>query len=195
MKKIVCFTTIFLISIVLSGCGGKKSVTKIQDKDLANEYANAPQWVLGAAMDQGMAAVGSARKSKAGMSHTKSMALANARDEMARMMNVKVKNMVKNFTETTGIGDDETIDAVSTNVSKQIASQVLSGSRQKDIWISPSGEVYVLITLDSELAAQAVKNSVMTSYKNEKTLWQKFQANKAQEELDAEIEKEFGSIQ
>ena len=67
MKKIVCFTTIFLISIVLSGCGGKKSVTKIQDKDLANEYANAPQWVLGAAMDQGMASVGSAKKSKAGV--------------------------------------------------------------------------------------------------------------------------------
>ena len=97
MKKIVCFTTIFLISIVLSGCGGD-SVTKIQDKDLANEYANAPQCVLGAAMDQGLASVGSAKKSKAGMQHTRSMAIANARDEMARMMNVKVNNMVKNFT-------------------------------------------------------------------------------------------------
>ncbi|MGA1868460.1 MAG: LPP20 family lipoprotein [bacterium] len=193
MKKIAWCTIILMLFITVSGCGRKKG-TKIQDKDLANEFANAPQWVLGASADQGLAAVGSSQKSKAGVQHTRTMALANARDELARMMNVKVKNMVKNFTENTGIGDDETVDKVSTNVSKQVASQVITGSRQKDVWISPSGEIYVLVTLDSEMAAQAVKNSMMTSYKNEKSLWQKFQAQKAQEELDEEIEKEFGEF-
>ncbi len=161
---------------------------------MQGEFANAPAWVLSPEMEGGLAAAGSAKMSKAGMSFTRTAAMANGRDELARMMNVKVKNMVKNFTQATGIGDDETVERVASNVSKQVTKQVLSGSRMKNSWISPSNEFYVFIVLDPTAAAEAVKQSVQTSYKNEKALWQQFQAKKAQEELDAEIEKEFGDF-
>lgn len=176
----------------LGGCGSTPD--KVQAPAMQGEFANAPKWVMSPQMEGGLAATGSAKMSKAGMSFTRTAAMANGRDELARMMNVKVKNMVKNFTQATGIGDDETVERVASNVSKQVTKQVLSGSRMKDSWISPSSELYVFIVLDPTAAAEAVKQSVQTSYKNEKALWQQFQAKKAQEELDAEIEKEFGDF-
>ena len=178
--------------IFLGGCSSTPD--KVQSPEMQGEFANAPKWVMSPQMEGGLAASGSSKMSKAGMSFTRTAAMANGRDELARIMNVKVKNMVKNFTQSTGIGDDETVERVVSNVSKQVTKQVLSGSRMKDSWISPSNELYVLVVLDPTAAADAVKQSVQTSYKNEKALWQQFQAKKAQEELDAEIDKEFGDF-
>jgi len=185
------YLSLIMVTAVLalmSGCatGPKDTLTE--------EY---PAWVLDPSMEGGLSAVGSAKMSKAGMQFTRTEALANARDELARQMSVKVKNMVKNFTEVTGVGDDETVDRVSSQVSKQLSSQVLAGSKQKKMWKSKDGELFVLVVLDPEAAIKAVnavREAVKTSYKNEKALWQKFQAKKAQEELNAEIEKEFGEF-
>ena len=193
MKKYYYVPVALVASLMLFG-GCASAPSKVEAPAMQGEFANAPAWVLSPEMEGGLAAAGSAKMSKAGMSFTRTAAMANGRDELARMMNVKVKNMVKNFTQSTGIGDDETVERVVSNVSKQVTKQVLSGSRLKASWISPSSELYVLIVLDPTAAAEAVKQSVQTSYKNEKALWQQFQAKKAQEELDAEIDKEFGDF-
>jgi len=148
----------------------------------------------GGSMEGGMAAVGSAKIGNAGMNFARTEALANGRDELARQMSVKVKNMVKNFTQSTGIGDDETVDKVSSQVSKQVANQTLNGSRQKDSWISPSSTLYVLVAVDPAIVKESIKNAVQTSFKNEQALWQQFQAKKAYDELDKEIDKEFGDF-
>jgi len=189
-KKIYRSLVLILVSVAFfSGCA------KTGPKDtLTEEY---PAWVLDPSMEGGLSAVGSAKMSKAGMQFTRTEALANARDELARQMSVKVKNMLKNFTEATGVGDDETIDRVSTQVSKQLSKQVLAGSKQKKMWKSRDNELFVLVVLDPASAIKAaneVREAVKTSYKNEQALWQKFQAQKAQEELNKEMEKEFGEF-
>ena len=54
--------------------------------------------------------------------------------------------------------------------------------------------MYVLVVLDPASIANAknaMKEAVKTSYKNDKALWQQFQAQKADQSLDKEIEKEF----
>jgi hypothetical protein len=83
------------------------------------------------------------------------------------------------------------VDKVSASVSKQVASQTLTGTVQKALWQSPCNEIYVLISIDSGVVAANVKNSVTSSYKNENALWQQFQAAKAQVELDAAFQAEF----
>jgi hypothetical protein len=100
--------------------------------------------------------------------------------------------MLKNFTQVTGIGDDEVVDAVSASVSKQVTSQSLSGTRQSAIWESPCSEVYVLLAADPVTIQGAIKDGVTSSYMNDNALWQQFQAQKAQDELDAAIMQEFG---
>lgn len=193
MRKITHFLVILALSSILcAGCGSTPKETKIESPGLASELANAPQWVLQPSVNGILSSVGSAKVGKAGMQFARTESLANGRDELGRMINVKVKNLVGNFTQVTGIGDDQTVDKVSSQTSKQVTNQFLNGSRQKDMWISPSGELYTLVILDTAAVRDAVKESVMTSYQNEKALWQKFQAKKAYEELDKEIEKEFG---
>jgi len=190
MKRILfSIVTLALASMLFAAC---QTTDKVANKELQGEFANAPKWVFDPGMEGGLSAVGSAKMSKAGMQFTRTEALAAARDALARQMTVKVKNMVKNFTQATGMGDDEVVDRVSAQVSRQVSKQTLTGSKQKDMWISPSGELFVLVVLDPASVGEAVKESVKTSYKNEKALWQQFQAKKAQEELDSEIEKEFG---
>ena len=53
--------------------------------------------------------------------------------------------------------------------------------------------MYVLVGMPNEIAKEKVTNVVNSSFKNNKALWQKFLANKADKDLDKEIAKEFGS--
>jgi len=145
-------------------------------------------------MEGGTAAVGSAKIGKAGINFARTEAMANGRNELARQVSVKVKNLVKNFTQTTGIGDSETVEKVSSEVSKHLSNETLIGSRQKEAWISPSSELYVLVVIDPAAIRHTIKDSVQTSLRNEQALWQMFQAKKAHEELEKEIEKEFGEF-
>ncbi|WP_456401207.1 LPP20 family lipoprotein [Persephonella sp.] len=191
MKRVVLILSIAaLLPLFITSCGKKeKKVEQVQAEQWKQEFANAPQWVLNPNVEGGLAAVGSAKIGPAGIQFARTEALANARDELARMLSIKVKNMIKNFTQTTGIGDETTVDKVSAQVSKQVTSQVLNGSRQKDMWISPSGELYVLVVLDPGSVKEAIKQATLTSFKNERALWQQFQAKKAYDELEKEIEK------
>ena len=52
----------------------------------------------------------------------------------------------------------------------------------------------MLVVLDPATVAKAVQENVQTSLRNEQALWQQFQAKKAHDELDSEIEKEFGEF-
>lgn len=190
MRSKIYQSLVMVVAVValISGCASTGPKDSMSEK-----Y---PDWVLNPSMEGGLSAVGSAKMSKAGMSFTRTEAIADARDGLARQMSVKVKNMIKRFTEATGVGDDETVDRVSTQVSKQLSSQTLAGSKAIKMEII-GDELFVLVVLDPAAAmeaANAVREAVNTSYKNEKALWQKFQAKKAQEELNAEIDKEFGDF-
>ncbi|MBU1599183.1 LPP20 family lipoprotein [bacterium] len=198
MKRTILILGILTISsMMIIGCGGaikETKGTKVQEKGLVKEFDKAPGWVLNPSVEKDLAAVGSAKVGKVGMQFARTEALANGRDELARIMSVKVSNMVKNFAQVTGLGDSQAADKVSSQVSKQVASEVLSGSRQKDMWISPSGDVYILVVVDTSLIKQVVKDSVQSSYKNDEALSQQWQAKNAQDELNKEVDKEFGGV-
>ncbi len=176
------------LAVTFTACGGEQP--KPETPAVAPGLAGAPMWVLDPTVEGGIAAVGSAQKSPGGLQFQRTEALANARDELARTLSVKVNNMIKNFAQSTGIGDQQTFEKVTQQVSKQVASQTLSGSKQKAIWLNPAtGELFVHVVLDPASVQAAAKNATMTSLKNEQALWQQFQAKKADETLDAEIAK------
>jgi hypothetical protein len=186
MRKYLVLSFLFAIALFTFGCGG----SDVEAPAVSNQcLQGAPDWVLGGA-EGGLTAVGAAQISKAGINFARTAAIANARDEMSRTIEVKVNNMMKDFTQVTGLGDESVVDKVTASVSKQLSSQTLSGTVQKALWQSPCNELYVLIAIDSGVAS-AVKNMVTSSYKNEAAMWQQFQAAKAQDELDAAIRAEF----
>lgn len=186
MKKVI-FTASAVAVLLITGCSSKAPI-QVAPAEIKNELADAPKWVFNSSNEKGISAAGSAHVGKAGIQFAITEAEANARDAMARQMQIKVANMVKNFTQQTGVGDGQTVDKVVASVSKQITQQELTGTQRKDMWISPSGELWVLMSM-SEQSVLAVKNAIKSSFKNDDALWQQFQAKKAQDELDSELMK------
>jgi hypothetical protein len=148
----------------------------------------APEWICGAPVDGiDLSAVGYADKSGAGANFMKQMAATAARVELAQTMKVEVQNMIKQYAETTGTGKSETVDQVNTSVTKQITKQTLIGSRIFRQMPTPTGGIVVLVGLSPDTVNQLAAQALKTSMNNDKALWQKFQAGKAQDELAADI--------
>ncbi len=187
MKKLLLIATVLMLSsFLLVGCGGDKE-----------PESNLPDWVDNPSLEGGISASGSAKIGAAGRNFAKTEASAQARDEIARQLGVKVKNMVKNFVQVSGVGDDQAVDKATSQVSKQVTSQLLNGSKITRVFVdntSKPKELYVLVVLDPASIANAkaaMKAAVKTSFKNDRALWQQFQAKRADQDLDKEIEKEF----
>lgn len=178
-------------SLFLTACGSNqvKPVAECTYPD--SPTLAAPGWICDQPVEGvAVSSVGSAEKSGAGVNFMKDMAAASARTELARNMKVHVANMVKQYVETTGSGDSETVDRVNTSVTKQITDQSIVGSRIYRSNVNPeTGTMYVLIGIDEASAQKITEAALRTSMNNERALWQQFKAAKGQEELAAEIAK------
>jgi hypothetical protein len=181
---------------VLTGCGNanqpQPAATNVDQCVIDGKTA--PSWVCdgGAMMEGGIFAVGSAEKSPLGPSFQRTEAESAARDALARQMKIKVKNMFKQYQATTGVGDAQTADKATENVSKQVSEATLTGSKPIKFWTSPKGTMYILVGMPNKVAENSVKKAIKTSFHNNKALWQKFLAKNADKELDAAVAKEFG---
>ncbi len=178
-------------TVFLAACGSNqvKPVAECTFPD--SPTLAAPGWICDQPVEGvAVSAVGMAEKSGAGVNFMKDMASASARTELARNMKVHVANMVKQYVETTGSGDSETVDRVNTSVTKHITDQSIVGSRLYRSKVNPeTGTLYVLIGIDPSAAQTITETALKTSMNNERALWQQFKAAKGQEELAAEIAK------
>ena len=187
MKKFLLLVLV-ITALAVAGCGSKN--TAVSAAQFNKCYKDAPSWVIMGGAEGGLSAVGSAQIGNAGLSFARTEALANGRDEIARMLQLKVNNMVKNFTQTTGIGDAQTVDKVTANVSRQLSNQTLTGSKAKETWISSEcNELFILVVADAPAMEQDIKAQITSSYRNEQALWQQIQAKNALQEMDEQIEK------
>ena len=181
--------SVIVMTLVLSACGSDE--VKQADPDCVfpdAPSAVAPGWICDEPVDGvEVSAVGVAEKSAAGHSFMKNMAATDARVQLAQSMKVHVQNMVKQYAETTGAADSETVDKVNTSVTKQITDESLVGTKIFKTRTSPNGALYVLLGMDASIAAAATENALKTSMNNDKALWQQFKAQKGQDELAASI--------
>ena len=190
MNKAVYLIAGITMSALLAGCGGKKS-NEVADCVFPDAPGTAaPGWICDQPVEGvEVSAVGSADKSGAGHDFMKSMAATSARVQLAQNLKVQVQNMVKQYIETTGAADSETVDKVLTSVSKQITNETLIGTKIFKTRTSPTGALYVLVGMDASSVEQASKNALKSSMNNERALWQQFKAQKGQDELAADIAK------
>ncbi len=179
---------IVLFSLVVIGCGGKPTVKEAECTYPDALDVSAPKWICNQPIpDVKLTAVGTARKSKAGHSFMLQMAATDGRLQLAQMAKAEIQNMIKNYVETTGTADAETVDQVNTLVTKQITEHTLVGSKVYRSQISPNGMLYVLVGLDPESVSKVGLNAMQTSMKNDAALWQQFKAKIAQDELAASL--------
>lgn len=179
-------------SLALAGCSSApKPAADLAECVFPDSPADsAPLWICDAPIEGvELSAVGYSQPSKAGNSFMKQMAAADGRVQLAAIFKTRVQNMIKQYAETTGAADSETVNRVNTSVSKLITNETLIGSRIFRTRTSPTGGLYVLIGLDTANVQQAAKESIQTSMNNDQALWQEFKAKKAQDELALEISK------
>jgi len=178
-----------LVMVAVSGCSDSPAPEKKAQSDFRCHQENvlAPKWTCTPFVEGAYAGVGIAQKSAAGMGHMRRIALANGRSDLAQQIQTQVKDKVETFTRATGVSSNETVEKVSTAVSKQVANVDLRGSKAADTWTSPSGNLYMLVTVPSSTVNKEVKKTIKTSFKNEEALWQQFQSKQAMEGLEKEF--------
>lgn len=193
MKKYLKISAASLaVAAMFTGCmGGKQEATAPAASSYVNpEFDGAPKWVLMPEMEGAMCALGSAMPNAGrDMSFQRTEAIAGGKDDLARQISTKVSNLFKSYKASTGSGTNATFDNASSSVSKQLASQTLNGAKAKDVWISKTGTMYVLVCMSNEPVKEGMEEAVKTSFKNDQALYQKFLAEKANGELDAELSK------
>ena len=194
MKRLTLQTlsTIAMTSILLVGCGQAPEKKEVADFSCRQDGILAPEFTCDPYMDGYIVGLGVA-KMNAG--HDKSMqrseAMASGRDALARQIEVKVSNLFKSYKGTAGSGNASTFDKTTSDTSKQLASQTLSGSKQVGkSWRHPkTGELFIMVGIDSKKVKEKMDNSIKTSFKNDRAMYQKFLASQANGELDRELEK------
>ena len=177
------------VTLLLSACSSDEVKDAAPDCVFPDAPSTpAPGWVCDEPVDGiAVSAVGVAEKSAAGHSFMKNMAATDARVQLAQAMRVHVQNMVKQYAETTGAADSETVDKVNTSVTKQITDETLVGTKIFKTRNSPNGALYVLLGMDASVAAAATENALKTSMNNDKALWQQFQSKQAMDGLEKEF--------
>ena len=164
---------------------------------MAGELAGAPDWVTrgcsafwGDENPAKICGVGSAGGSR-NHSLMVTAAQGRGRTSIARSLDTHVKAMLKDYQATT-TGGEEFGEAASdeqhiVEVSKQLTEIDLAGVEQRDMWISTSGQVYVLMVYDAEKFQDAVSGMKNLSETIRRAVIDR--ADKSFRELDEELEK------
>jgi len=186
-----------LAALGLLGMAGCSSAPVKEEKVAApecvfpNSQSAAPGWVCDMAVEgASVTAVGIAAKSSAGVSFMKQMAMTDARVQLAQTVRTRVTNMIKQYAETTGAANQQTVDQVNASVTKQITDETLVGTKLLRTITGPDGALYALVGLDESSAQQITEVAIKSSMNNDRAAWQQFRAQKAQDELAADIAKQ-----
>ena len=155
------------------------SDTSVDTKDMPEWFMNVP------IAEDAFYATGMYQSKNLSMAIT--AATAQARDEIARQVSVKVSNAVKSYAQEAGVdGDTQVINFIET-VSKQIADTTLKGSKVVEKYYAKDGTVYVMVMYETS----ALQETAMSEFqRNESAAFAEFKAAEAMKWLDKELEEE-----
>ena len=131
--------------------------------------------------DQKIYGVGSANEGDLSLSRT--LALARARDDIARQVDLQVKNAITDYVQVAGTNNVQTIRFVET-VSRQIADVSLRGARPAQVFRAQDGTVYALVEYDIANITREAENVFRRS---EEAAYAEFKASQALERLNYEL--------
>jgi len=189
IKKVSQLALLGLTAAIITGCADKAPVVEKKPYtptfECKQENVLAPRWTCIPEVEGFYAGVGIADKSAAGAAHMRKVAMMNGRSDLTQQINTDVKDKMEGFTQATGGGSAETVDMVTTSVTSQLANVALKGSKAVDVWNAPSGALYMLVTVPTDVINENVKKSLNSSFDNDDARWQQYRSEDAQKKLDA----------
>jgi len=179
---------------LLAACGG----APVKEEAAAAPADPYPEWYYApaSAVPNGLATASCKAIPGNAIDIARQQTIATGRADLANQIETRVKAMAKTFSEVTNTADGASVDETFTNVSKQIANQMLSGARAvKAQRVVDQGKTYFcsLVSLDpsatQSMIDQIVKKATggTLSSDQESVLRARFLAEKAQKELEREI--------
>ncbi|SNR75560.1 LPP20 family lipoprotein [Desulfurobacterium atlanticum] len=193
VRKVLAAAMVGLIAVV-AGCGGGKPTPKTTVEvsfpwdDYCNKYSNIEGGLAvckcNFAMDIEEAQI------------AREESVADARSELARLLEVKVMTMVKRYKNRTVAGKKRYMGSTFEEVAKQVAKQYLRGTRviNSKTFRADDGRYVVcaVVALQPHTVKQMIKEMAQKmelSPRDEDILYQEFKAYKAQQELEKEMQK------
>jgi len=164
------------------------SCTSEQDKAAANLTVgtelreNIPVFFLTPPVsDQKIYGVGSANERYLSLSRT--LALARARDDVARQVDLQVRNAITDYIQVAGTDDVQVIRFVET-ISRQVADVSLRGAIPTEVFRAEDGTIYALVEYDINNVTREAQNVFRRS---EEAAFAEFKAAQALERLNFEL--------
>jgi hypothetical protein len=172
MKKLL--TLCALCSFALA-CGGSKEVSEIEGEDLPEWFLNQPA-LCGVGVQKVRGNIGSA----------KSFAESNAREDLSRQLETKVKSMIKQYNQEGGTEDGEISEELSTRATLSLTKQTLNGAVPKKHALK-NKQFYSLVCIDSGALTKAIDQMKVLGEAQRRALARR--AKEAHKELDEQMEK------
>lgn len=194
MKRIfTAIAAVALVSALFVSCGSapaeKQEPVKAGQKIVGLEGVEMPEWVNKVPKSADTYyAVGYSKKSSKQTSIQ--YAESDARDQIARWINVTVKNALTNYSSEGGEGDNVQVLSYSESISKQVSDQSLSGVERDEVWVDAEGGVYVLSSFPKANVGKSFEDVAKTFVRNEATAFANFKSDEALKFLEKETAKE-----
>jgi len=177
MKKLLIVAMLLPLALMLMDCGGKP---KAKMGDVPDWYLNPPQ------TEDAVYEAGDAAKQSMGLA--KEAADARARDAIARALETKVENMLKNFMQESGVGEDAEALEFTSSVSKQVSNKVLRGCEIVKREMKTEGTQYHAYSL-AKYNLNSLVQETMDEARRQKALYNEAKANLSFDDLEKEIQK------
>jgi len=176
MKSLTKIVLAFLVLGVLIFMFSCATTPPPKESDVPKWYLNPPS------AEDAIYGVGSAQM--ATLDNSRTFALQRARDDVARQLEITIKNRLINYYQEGGeVGDTQALQ-FSENVSKQIVNTTMKGVKTKEVEIGKDGTVYALVEYSTAHLIEDVKKELQ---RNEGTEYSEFKANQALEGLDEDL--------
>ncbi|WP_026804436.1 LPP20 family lipoprotein [Aliarcobacter lanthieri] len=149
INKVLSIVFITCLTMIFISCSSKNE-QNIEIPDCVIAGLKAPSWACGTYHeDNKLLAVGSAPMSKLGYDFTRKEAIANARASLSQQIELEVKSKVETYMNTAGLKENESVQKVTTMVSKQTSNIILRESKQLSFWENINDNyLYVLIGIE-----------------------------------------------
>ena len=186
MKNTLIITLIIFGNLMITSCGSSSPPVRSGSTEAPakQDYSTSgfPDFFLTPpTAEDAFYGVGTAKKQNPSLA--KKTATARARDEIAQAVEVKVNNMLRDFIQESGVGENAQALEFTESVSKQVSSQALTGSKIIKTEVAKDGTFYVLV----EYALQNAVDASVSEARNQEALYNEFKARQGFEALEKEL--------
>lgn len=182
-KKIISTILLVSTSLVFTACSSKEETytpNKIEGECIISGE-KAPLWACGSYENATQyTAVGSAPLSKLGHNFSRNEALASGRNNLVNQIELEIKNKTESYLRSTGIGENEMVERVVKQVSRQTSSMTLNNSKQISYWQNPADNtIFLLVAVNKSDVNEKIEKEVKEIVDNE------MQIKNSEKELDS----------